>query len=146
NPSLPPGLDPIINKLLEKEPDLRYQTAADLRADLKRLHRDTSGHSVVASATRSAATTSAARKNSRAWIAAGVFALLVVAGVFAWTRLASRNKNSAATTAAPPPIPEGPSSTSPTPPQAGASPPSDKSSPGKAQTQHPSAPSNMYQD
>ena len=31
NPSLPPGLDPIINKLLEKEPDLRYQTAADLR-------------------------------------------------------------------------------------------------------------------
>ena len=73
NPSLPPGLDPIINKLLEKEPDLRYQTAADLRADLKRLHRDTSGHSVVASATGSAATTSAAKKNSRAWVAAGVF-------------------------------------------------------------------------
>src|SRR5438477_7350391 len=48
NPAVPPGLNPIISKLLEKEPDLRYQTAADLRADLKRLHRDTtSGHSVA---------------------------------------------------------------------------------------------------
>jgi serine/threonine protein kinase len=146
NPSLPPGLDPIITKLLEKEPDLRYQTAADLRADLKRLQRDTSGHSVVASATGSAATTSAARKNSHAWIAACVLALLVVVGVFAWTRLASRNKNSAATTAAPPPIPEGPSSTSPTPPQAGGPAPSDKSSQSKAKPEHPSAPGNIYKD
>jgi len=146
NPSLPPGLDPIINKLLEKEPDLRYQTAADLRADLKRLHRDTSGHSVVASATGSTATTSAAKKNSRAWVAAGVLALLVVAGMFAWMRLASRTKNSAATTTAPPPVPESPSSTSPTPPQAGAPAPSDKSSPSKAQTKHPSAPGNIYKD
>ncbi len=55
NPLLPAGLDQIINKLLEKEPDLRYQTAADLRADLKRLHRDsTSAHSVVQSMSRSA--------------------------------------------------------------------------------------------
>jgi serine/threonine protein kinase len=44
NPSLPPDLDRVIGKLMEKDPDLRYQTAADLRADLKRLHRDiTSG-------------------------------------------------------------------------------------------------------
>jgi serine/threonine protein kinase len=32
NSNLPAGLEPIINKLLEKEPDLRYQTAADLRS------------------------------------------------------------------------------------------------------------------
>src|SRR5256885_7151528 len=57
NPAVPPGLNPIISKLLEKEPDLRYQTAADLRADLKRLHRDTtSGHSVATTTQVAAAT------------------------------------------------------------------------------------------
>ncbi len=40
NPALPPELDHIISKLLEKDVDLRYQTAGDLRADLKRLHRE----------------------------------------------------------------------------------------------------------
>ncbi len=39
NPEIPPRLDEIIARLLEKDRDLRYQTAADLRADLKRLKR-----------------------------------------------------------------------------------------------------------
>jgi eukaryotic-like serine/threonine-protein kinase len=41
NASLPPKLQEIIEKLLEKDRDLRYQSAADLRGDLKRLKRDT---------------------------------------------------------------------------------------------------------
>jgi serine/threonine protein kinase/Tol biopolymer transport system component len=41
NPDLPPKLEEIISKSLEKDPKLRYQHAADLRADLQRLKRDT---------------------------------------------------------------------------------------------------------
>ena len=48
NPSLPSRFEEIILKALEKDRDLRCQTAAELRADLKRLQRDTtSGHRVT---------------------------------------------------------------------------------------------------
>ena len=41
NPGLPAQLEPLLNKTLEKDRDLRCQSAAELRADLKRLKRDT---------------------------------------------------------------------------------------------------------
>jgi serine/threonine protein kinase/Tol biopolymer transport system component len=42
NPEIPAKLEDVINKALEKDRDLRYQHAADLRSDLRRLKRDTS--------------------------------------------------------------------------------------------------------
>ena len=48
NPDLPPKLEEIISKALEKDPEMRYHNASDLRTDLKRLKRDTdSGRSAA---------------------------------------------------------------------------------------------------
>ena len=52
NPALPAELERIINKALEKDPDLRYQVASEMRADLKRLKREIdSGKSTAVSST-----------------------------------------------------------------------------------------------
>ncbi|MGA2648290.1 MAG: serine/threonine-protein kinase, partial [Candidatus Sulfotelmatobacter sp.] len=49
NPKLPPQLERIVDKSLEREPKLRYQNAADIRADFQRLKRDLEGRSAASS-------------------------------------------------------------------------------------------------
>ena len=56
NPDLPPKLEDVINKALEKDLELRYQHAADMRSDLKRLKREMeSRHGATSSGTMATA-------------------------------------------------------------------------------------------
>jgi serine/threonine protein kinase/Tol biopolymer transport system component len=61
NPDLPPKIEEIISKAIEKDPKLRYQHAADMRTDLQRLKRDSSSarHSVLTTEATSVAVPSA---------------------------------------------------------------------------------------
>ncbi|HEV2490202.1 MAG TPA: protein kinase [Candidatus Acidoferrales bacterium] len=98
NPDVPPRLEEIINKSLEKDRNLRYQTAADLRSDLQRFKRDSGSHtqvepnSLAGEATGERETTISS--GSRYWrsplkIAGTVLALAISIGAFiaAWAYL-----------------------------------------------------------
>ena len=76
NPELPPRLEEIIGKTLEKDRDVRYQHAADIRADLKRLKRDTTSGTIAENV--ALPITPWWRKKS-ATIAAAVVVLLAIA-------------------------------------------------------------------
>ena len=113
NSDIPGELDRIINKALEKDRDLRYQHASDVRADLKRLKRETSGRTMVlpaADADQEASvspkkTSSGRRKPasgntvaadlappaSRGWLMYGAIAVIVLlaAGGYLYMRSAS---------------------------------------------------------
>ena len=91
-PELPPELEHIINKALEKDRALRYQNCSDLKADLQRLKRDTEPGFRTAERekkTEEPQTQRGAQRTNRAYVYAGaalVLALLLWVGVRSWQR------------------------------------------------------------
>jgi len=88
NPDVPPELERIIDKALEKDRDMRYQSAGELQADLKRLRRDSSSG-------RSGVAVSAATRQSvplsRLLAIALVVLFVAAAAFFSWRHFFSRN-------------------------------------------------------
>jgi serine/threonine protein kinase/Flp pilus assembly protein TadD len=79
---LPPKLEEIIHKALEKDRELRYQSAAELRADLKRIQRSTD--SAQSSAVESGARARPRSQRGMVWAGVGLLALLVAVGAITW--------------------------------------------------------------
>ena len=86
NPALPAGFEQVVNKALEKDRKLRYQSAADMGADLRRLKRETESNRTVVPAevlqSSSQLSAQSSSKSNRWGMYAGgaVVALLLTAG------------------------------------------------------------------
>jgi len=81
NPDLPPKLEEIISKCLEKDRNLRYQHASEIRTDLQRLKRDTESTKVNATH----ASPEGTLKRHRLWVVlAACIAAVALAGVGTW--------------------------------------------------------------
>ncbi len=74
NSEVPAGLEHIVNKALEKDPALRYQSAADLGADLKRFRRDSSAEGIAVTP----APVAAGSGRQWLWVSGAVMAVLAI--------------------------------------------------------------------
>src|SRR6185312_3062671 len=77
-PDTPPMLEQVTSRCLEKDPGLRYQSAADLRSELKRLKRESSSAASVA-----AVVPAPAKQRGWLWPAAAVV-IVALAGLAYW--------------------------------------------------------------
>jgi eukaryotic-like serine/threonine-protein kinase len=111
NPNIAPGLEPIVYKALEKDRELRYQHASDVRTDLQRLKRDSesgrfattsSGSAAVVPTpvtilesggrTASAGVQGTSASHWRYWAAAVLFAVVLVGVLYYRSRMLSAHR------------------------------------------------------
>jgi serine/threonine protein kinase len=88
NPEVPPDLERIINKALEKDRELRYQSAAEVRSDLRRLKRDLETGPLRAWS-RSVKPSGNRRLPGRSSILAGIAVAAAILAFFLWLRTPS---------------------------------------------------------
>ncbi len=97
NPDVPADLERIINKALEKDRKLRYQSAAEMRADLQRLKRDTdSGKSAVMTEW-----VPVSRKRRLQWFAAGAVGVVTLLAIALFLRESRYSASSPVDSASP---------------------------------------------
>src|SRR5262249_55145707 len=77
NPAVPAELERIILKALQKDREIRYQTAADLRADLKHVKRDLDSGRITTTILPSAAAPIYEAPRRRSWVLAALIAALL---------------------------------------------------------------------